>query len=622
MGKNFLRIFVSVFLSLIMLCLSFSSAFAIAENINTENNNPEFVISSNKAVLGKTFNVEVRVNNNPGITALQLNVNYDADYLSLKSVEHCSLFSNPSTCSESYSSPFIISWFSQQSLDENENGTLTILTFSVNDTAKTGDTKITLSYDEDNVFNSKFENVKFDTIDSTVSISDCLPGDVNRDDTINMKDLVLLQKYLNRQDVQVDSKAADVFFDNSLNMKDVVLLQKYLNGDDVALGQKQSSSENGIVYNIFSYGESELGKELMCHSFTPKNYTSTVLLNFAIHGYEDEYAADGQVLVDTAYSLIDYYRNNSDKLGNTRLLIIPCANPDGLYDGNSNNGFGRCNANGVDLNRDFDANYVSRSDSRYYTPYAFSASESRALRDLVNAYSADVVIDFHGWLNYTIGDYELAQVFYDELGLSHYVSFTTTNAGGYFSNWAHQQGALALLVEFTNSHSVSIEKVVNAVNRILIGDYLSSEKDNQFDDFDTIDCYTLSEGKVTTYQYFDTPFSSASYIDGATDKVTILDVYKNGWVKVQYPLYSGSNKIAYCYLSDFISDDEMVDKFYLFNVLENTTVYKRNNLAESFGTVYPTDKIYVVGEKEDLLQIIYPLDSGGYKMGWIKNNTI
>lgn len=622
MRKNFIKTTVSVLLVVFICVTHIFSAFSVSENSVLSDEAPQFVITSNKAVIGKTFCVEVQVNNNPGITALQLNLSYNQDYLSLTKIEHCSLFSNISTCSENYDSPFKISWFSQLSLDENKNGTLAILTFAVKDTAQTGDTKITLFYDEDNVFNSKFENVKFDTVDSTVSISDCLPGDVNRDDTINMKDLVLLQKYLNKHDVVIDTKASDVYYDNSLNMKDIVLLQKYLNGDDVALGKEQTSAEKGIEYNIFSYGQSELGKELMCHSFTPKSYDSTVLLNFAIHGYEDEYAADGQVLVDTAYSLIDYYRKNSDKLGNTRLLIIPCANPDGLYDGNSNNGFGRCNANGVDLNRDFDANYISRSDSRYYTPYAFSASESRALRDLVNDYSADVVIDFHGWLNYTIGDYELAQIFYDELGLSHYVSFSTTNAGGYFANWAHQQGALGLLVEFTNSHSVSVDKVTNAVNRILNDDYISCEKNKQFDDFDTIDCYTLSEGKVTTYQYFDTPFSSASYIDGATDKVTILDVYENGWVKVQYPLYSGSNKIAYCYLSDFISADEMVDKFYLFNVSENTNVYKRNILAESFGTVYPTDKIYVVAEKGNLLQIIYPLDSGGYKMGWIKNNTI
>lgn len=620
MGKKISKSIISVCLIFVLSIISSFTTFGVTEKSTSETKLPEFIVSSNKVVAGKTFNVEISLKNNPGITALQLNVNYDEEVLTLKAIEHCSLFSNLSTCSEKYSSPFKISWFSQKSLDENNNGTLAILSFQVKKSAKIGDTKISLTYDEDNVFDSKFNNVKFNTVDSTVSILDCLPGDVNRDDTINMKDIVLLQKYLNKQEVEIDTKASDVYYDNTLNMKDVVLLQKYLNGDDVTLGQKQTSSENEMTYNIFSYGKSELGKDLTCHSFTPKNYQSTVLLNFAIHGYEDEYSADGQILVDTAYKLINYYRQHSEKLGSTRLLIVPCANPDGLINGYSNNGFGRCNANGIDLNRDFDANYITRTDARYYTPYAFSASESRGLRDLVTDYQANVVIDFHGWLNYTIGDYELAEVFDDELGLSHYVNFSTTNAGGYFSNWAHQQGALALLVEFTNSYSVSIDKVENAVNRLLKKDYISYESDKQFEKFNTIDCYTLSEGKVTTYQFFDKPFSSSSYIDGSTDKVTILNVYNNGWVKVQYPLYNGTNKVAYCYLSDFIDKEDMANSLYEINVSENTTVYRRSNLTESLGTVYYSDKIYVVGEKENMLQIIYPVDNGGYKMGWIKSN--
>lgn len=435
-----------------------------------------------------------------------------------------------------------------------------------------------------------------------------------------MRDIALLQKWLNGYEVEIDKEAADTYYDQKLNLKDLVLLHFYLNGDDVVLGGTQNSDKVDICKS-FSYGKSELGKDLMCYAFTPKSYTNTILLNFAIHGFEDEYNGDGQVLVDTAYTLIEYYKQNPDKLGDSQLLIVPCANPDGLYDGYTKDGFGRCNANGVDLNRDFDANYSPRTNPRNYTPYAFSASESRALRDLVNDYSADVVVDFHGWLNYTIGDYELAQVFYEEMGLSHYVNFTNSNAGGYFANWAHQQGALGLLVEFTNSSSISIDKLISATNRILKNDYSVLDKDVTFEDYDTIDCYTISSGRVTTYEFIDKPFSTASYIDGATDKTTILDVYDNGWVRVQYPRYDGTNKIAYCYLSDFISPNEMVEEFYEYTVSTNTYVYRRSDMAEQFGIVYPTDKITVVGKKNNMLQIIYPLDNGGYKMGWIQNNN-
>ena len=93
-------------------------------------------------------------------------------------------------------------------------------------------------------------------------------------------------------------------------------------------------------------------------------------------------------------------------------------------------------------------------------------------------------------------------------------------------------------------------------------------------------------------------------------------MYNNGWVKCQYPISSGY-KVAYCKLSDFLSDNIILPEFYNMSVTENTNVYKRSDMSETFGVVYATDRITVIGKSENKLQIIYPLDSGGYKMGWI-----
>ena len=147
-----------------------------------------------------------------------------------------------------------------------------------------------------------------------------------------------------------------------------------------------------------------------------------------------------------------------------RLLIIPCANPDGIAEGVTKDGFGRCNADGVDLNRDFDANHVVKPKGRNYTPYPFSAPESRALRDLVWASNPDVVVDFHGWLNYTIGSSDLAEVFSLHTGLYQQKELSTS-ATGYFAYWAQLQGAEAILVEFTNTESIVTEDVIAAVDR-------------------------------------------------------------------------------------------------------------------------------------------------------------
>lgn len=441
-----------------------------------------------------------------------------------------------------------------------------------------------------------------------------IAGDINGDGDVNGKDLTRLMKYISGEDVTAVSENLDTNGDGTVNGKDLTRLMRYLSGEDVEL-----SGGSTVTCTSFVYGQSENGRDLTCYQICGSSFQRTVLLNFAIHGYEDEYDADGQVLVDLANALIGHYAA-SDDMKECRLLIVPCANPDGLYDGNTNNGFGRCNAKGVDLNRDFDANYKAYSSARNYTPYAFSAAESRALRDLCLEYDPDVVIDFHGWLDETIGDSELAEVFYQEMGLTHYVGFTSTNCAGYFSNWAHQNGALGLLVEFTASNAVDKSGLLAAVDRLIAGDYDGGgggdyQLDETYGEFENIQCYAIANERVTTYAGFDTPFSTTSYIDGDTDLCTILKIYENGWVKVNYPV-SGGNKTGYCYFSDFFDAEHLVTP-YTAHSKQTVSVYTKSDMLSAIGSVWQTDELYVVADNGTQLQILYPIDSGDWKLGWV-----
>ena len=56
------------------------------------------------------------------------------------------------------------------------------------------------------------------------------PGDTNTDYTVNMKDLVLFQRYLNSWDVSIYLPVCDLYPDGRINMKDYVKLQQMLNG--------------------------------------------------------------------------------------------------------------------------------------------------------------------------------------------------------------------------------------------------------------------------------------------------------------------------------------------------------------------------------------------------------
>ena len=40
-------------------------------------------------------------------------------------------------------------------------------------------------------------------------------------------------------------------------------------------------------------------------------------------------------------------------------------------------------------------------------------------------------------------------------------------------------------------------------------------------------------------------------------------------------------------------------------------------MSTGFGSVFSTDSCTVVSKSGNKLQLIYPLDSGGYKLGWI-----
>lgn len=475
-------------------------------------------------------------------------------------------------------------------------------------------------------------------------------GDANGDGVINLKDVTELRRLLSKEDFDVDGLDGnpDANADGIVNLKDVTILQRYLAGgwnvdlpeleDDnqteedasVVLDAdlvsyeviKSTVSNAGVVCTSFRYGTSVLNRDLICWSIQQNEFDKTILLNCEIHGWEDFYAADGQLLVELGNALVDYYSNVSDLKG-CRLLIIPSANPDGLLDGTTNDGFGRCNADGIDLNRDFDANHVVNTSARNYTPYPFAGVESQALRDLVWASEPNIVIDFHGWLNYTIGSSELAEVFSTQVGLNH-KNELTSSANGYFSYWAQLQGAEALLVEFADTSSIVKEDVIAAVNLLIANNYGSKQSDyaldTEFTEFDSIVTYALASDKVYTQKQVGNSGTSYGYIDGSSDECTILQIYSNGWCKVNY-LVGSLIKTGYCEVSSFIDPDTKVEH-YTAQVGSSVKVYTTSELSVQLGSVWSTDIFTVIAVNGNTAQIIYPLDEGGYKMGWINASEI
>ena len=227
------------------------------------------------------------------------------------------------------------------------------------------------------------------------------------------------------------------------------------------------------VIETIVYGKSGAGRELKAYRYG--DGSNVLVAAFAIHGWEDNFDRDGQLLVNTAQDLMEALEHNYDALikeGDWSVYVLPCLNPDGLYDGWTCDGPGRCttyrldsNGNnvygpGIDLNRSFPYRYQSRSDSRNYNGSApLQAREAQALAKFVQSVKGsghNVLIDTHGWYRQTIvSNGENGPVYRAFDRYFPYNRYSSLSGGsGYFASWAaYVVGYDACLFEFPDVSS-------------------------------------------------------------------------------------------------------------------------------------------------------------------------
>lgn len=226
--------------------------------------------------------------------------------------------------------------------------------------------------------------------------------------------------------------------------------------------EPEPQEEKREICTKYIYGYSEMGQPLEAFIINGNGANDkTFFMDFAVHGFEDEYDNDGQVLVDLGYSLVEYYSENPEDLGDYRMVIVPCANPDGVLYGNNNlraeneEAFGRCTYTGVDINRDFKAG-------------CFKAAESQALKALMDEYPPSIYINFHGWENSVLGNPDLIRILVPALDLSRGNPDWYRAEDGFIMGFVKEYyGAKSVLVEFENSASVSESRVIYAINEVM-----------------------------------------------------------------------------------------------------------------------------------------------------------
>ncbi|MEE0777220.1 MAG: M14 family zinc carboxypeptidase, partial [Bacillota bacterium] len=262
---------------------------------------------------------------------------------------------------------------------------------------------------------------------------------------------------------------------------------------------KTGTVEKTIV-ETGTYGTSGRGRNLTYTSIYRPGYQHTAIFVFEQHGFEDSYNRDGQVLVDLAKETISFLNSNIDRLWDCRVIIISSANPDGLAEGTTKNGPGRCTvANRTDMNRDWPtSNYEPQtSNPRYYSPYALSCPETRNLKQLISRENPSVLLDIHGWLNGSYGNQTLAYIFKENMGLPYKVLFSSS-AGlsannvtylpqqekemafesglvgfkGYLAGYGKEQGMYSALIELPSPYNINKSGFFKAIENSI---YLCSQ---------------------------------------------------------------------------------------------------------------------------------------------------
>lgn len=195
-----------------------------------DENAPRISMAGVNAKAGEEVEVQVKLENNPGITSLRLVVNYDEDALEMTGFTFGDALSSMNKAtSQNYGNGYSFSMYSATA-DLTDCGTLATIKFKVNENAEEGEYPIAITYDPDDIFNLNGDCIGFDIENGAINVNSYLLGDLNDDGKINMRDVVLLQQVVNGWNVAYNKDAADYNGDGKINMRDIVALQQYING--------------------------------------------------------------------------------------------------------------------------------------------------------------------------------------------------------------------------------------------------------------------------------------------------------------------------------------------------------------------------------------------------------
>lgn len=155
-----------LFLLITILTLCLCSVYAYAE----ADENFTAIVETKQAKAGDLLEIDIVLENNPGILAMLLELRFDAENLELQNVKDKGLLAGPVFGNNYATSPYKMLWNSASQENFYKNGVLVTLSFKVLESAQSGLSEITLTYNSKNVYDVDLNDIELEIVSGGIDI--------------------------------------------------------------------------------------------------------------------------------------------------------------------------------------------------------------------------------------------------------------------------------------------------------------------------------------------------------------------------------------------------------------------------------------------------------------------
>lgn len=222
------RKIIAYVLSLIMILATLTPLNTFAET-----GTPTITVESVVDAPGVTVDVNVVIENNPGILGATLEFTYDSGLTLTGAVLGEAFSAFTMTKPGKFTSPCKFVWDAQDISDDDiKDGTILTLKYKIDENATSGDEYgINVSYQDGDILDTNLSSVDVTIKNGSVSVVDYLPGDLNGDNKVNTGDIILLRRHIaGGYEQTINESAADVNSDGKSNTGDIILVRRYIAG--------------------------------------------------------------------------------------------------------------------------------------------------------------------------------------------------------------------------------------------------------------------------------------------------------------------------------------------------------------------------------------------------------